>query len=134
MTGVRWLRIFVQAPLLADLAAGRWDKLDQVVGVAENRKLQLVVSLHDYSERDLARVAATARQIAQRYRGRPGILAYDLKNEPRFGDLALTRYASAVPLQQHGLVDALGERLARDQVPAYRASEEGKRDAPPGLS
>jgi Cellulase (glycosyl hydrolase family 5) len=131
--GARGLRIFVQAPLAADVAAGRWDKLDQVVGAAEKRKLQLVISLHDYTERDLGKVAAMAKQIAQRYRGRPGILAYDLKNEPRFGDLALTKYASAVPLQQRGLIDALGERLSHDQLADYRASDEGKRDVPPGL-
>ena len=132
--GARGLRIFLQAPLATDLAAGRWDKLDQVVGAAEKRRLQLVVSLHDYGERDLGKVAAMARQIAQRYRGRPGILAYDLKNEPRFGDLALTKYASAVPLQQHGLIDALGERLPREQLAEYRASDEGKHDVPPGLT
>jgi Cellulase (glycosyl hydrolase family 5) len=132
--GARGLRIFVQAPLAADLAAGRWEKLDQVVGVAEKRKLQLIVSLHDYGERDLARVAATAKQIAQRYRGRPGILSYDLKNEPRFGDLALTRYPAAVPLQQRGLIDALGERLPRDQVADYRATDDGRGTVPASLS
>ena len=62
-----------------------------VVDLAEKHELQLIVSLHDYGERDLARVCATAGQIAQRYRGRPGILAFDLKNEPRFNDLALTQ-------------------------------------------
>src|SRR5918911_733641 len=87
--GVTALRVFVQAPLAVDVAAGKWDKLDQVVGLAEKRNLQLIVSLHDYGERDLARVAATAGQIAQRFRGRTGILAFDLKNEPRFGDLSL---------------------------------------------
>lgn len=134
--GARAMRVFVQPALLADISAGRWDKLDQVVSAAEKRKLQLVVSLHDYGERDLSRVSATARQIAQRYRGRPGILAYDLKNEPRFGDLALARYPNGakVPLQQRGLIDALGERLPRDQVADYRASDDGKTNVPAGLS
>ena len=132
--GARALRLFVQAPLATDIAAGRWDKLDQVVGVAEKRGLQLIVSLHDYGERDLGRVSAAARQIAQRYRGRPGVLAYDLKNEPRFGDLALTRYGVPVPLQQRGLIDALGERLPRDQVAAYRATDDGKGSVPAGLT
>ena len=62
-------------------------KLDQVVVLAEKHGLHLIVSLHDYGERNLARVAETAGKIAQRYRGRTGILAFDLKNEPRFGDL-----------------------------------------------
>src|ERR1700704_4649340 len=91
--GMNVVRIFVQAPLAVDITAGKWDKLDQVVGLAEKRGLQLIVSLHDYGERDLARVSATAGQIAERYRSRPGILAFDLKNEPRFGDLSLAKYA-----------------------------------------
>ena len=36
--GVNAVRIFVQAPLAADIAAGKWDKLDQVVGAG--RKAQ----------------------------------------------------------------------------------------------
>ncbi len=133
-TGTRSLRIFVQAPLAADVNVGKWDKLDQVVALAEKRSLQLLVSLHDYGERDLKKVSATAEQVARRYRGRPGILAYDLKNEPRFGDLALTQYPAPVPLQQTGVIQALGERLARDDVPAFRASDDGAKDIPASLS
>src|SRR5438309_3052044 len=132
--GITALRVFVQAPLAVDVAAGKWDKLDQVVGLAEKRDLQLVVSLHDYGERDLARVAATAGQIAQRYRGRSTILGFDLKNEPRFGDLALAKYPGRVPLQQRSLIDAFGERLPRDQLGDYRASDEGTKTVPSSLN
>jgi hypothetical protein len=133
--GTNVIRIFVQAPLAADLAAGKFDKLDQVLALAEKRAVQLIVSLHDYGERDLAKVAATAGQIAQRYRGRPAILALDLKNEPRFGDLSLTRYPSPPPpLQTAALIDALGERLKRDEVGAFRASEEGPKTVPSYLT
>ena len=66
--GITTLRLFAQAPLAVDIAAGKFDKLDQVVALAEKRGLQLIVSLHDYGERDLARVAATPGQIAERYR------------------------------------------------------------------
>lgn len=132
--GMTTLRLFVQAPLATDLAASRWDKLDTVVALAEKHGLQLILSLHDYGERDLARVAGTAGQIAQRYRGRPGILAFDLKNEPRFGDLSLTRYASPVPLQQRGLIDVFGERLPRAQLADYRASDDGTKTIPAYLS
>ena len=132
--GVNSVRLFVQAPLAVDIAAGKWDKLDQVVGIAEKRNLQLIVSLHDYGERDLARVAAVAGQVAQRFRGRAGILAFDLKNEPRFGDLSLAKYASPAPLQQRGLIDAFGERLPRDQLNDYRASDEGTKTIPSYLS
>jgi hypothetical protein len=132
--GMTTLRIFVQAPLAADIAAEKWDKLDTVVALAEKHGVQLVLSLHDYGERDLARVASTAGQIAQHYRGRPGILAFDLKNEPRFGDLSLAKYGSPVPLQQHGLIDAFGERLARADLAGYRASDDGKKTIPSYLS
>src|SRR5258708_9895739 len=85
-SGMHAVVIFVEALLAVDIAAGKFEKLDQVVTLAEKRSIQLLVSLHDYGERDLARVSVTSGQIAERYRGRPGILAFDLKNEPRFGD------------------------------------------------
>jgi hypothetical protein len=132
--GMNTVRIFVQAPLAVDIAAGRWEKLDQVVSVAEKRGVQLIVSLHDYGERDLARVSATAGQVAERYRGRPGILALDLKNEPRFGDLSLAKYASQPPLQARGLIDAFGERLKRTELAEYRAGDEGTKMIPSYLS
>ena len=131
--GVQAVRIFVQPALAVDLAAGKWDKFDQVVNLAEKRKLKLIVSLHDYGERDVAVVSATAAKIAQRYRGRPGILAYDLKNEPRFNDLALARYAAQPPLQQRTLIDRFGERLPRPELAEYRASEEGVKTVPASL-
>jgi len=132
--GVNALRIFVQPSLVADIGAGKWDKLDTVVGLAEKHRLQLIVSLHDYGERDLSKVAAVAGSIAQRYRNRAGVLAFDLKNEPRFGDLALTIYKDAVPLQQRGLIDTYGERLPRDQLSDYRASDEGATTVPSSLN
>ncbi len=132
--GVSALRIFVQAPLATDIAADRWDKLDTIVGLAEKRGVHLIVSLHDYGESNLTSVAATASKIAQRYRARAGILAYDLKNEPRFNDLALARYPSPPPLQQRGLVDRFGERLARADLAEYRASDEGRKSVPASLA
>jgi hypothetical protein len=132
--GVNVIRIFVQAPLAVDIASGKFDKLDAVVALAEKHSLQLTISLHDYGERDLARVSAIAGSIAQHYRGRPGIFAFDLKNEPRFGDLSLARYASRPPLQQRTLVDTFGERLKRDELAAYRASDDGTKTVPSYLS
>jgi hypothetical protein len=132
--GLNVLRIFVQAPLLADIQQGKFDKLDKVVDLAEKHHLQLILSLHDYGERDLSKVSATAGQLAQRYKNRPGVLAFDLKNEPRFGDLSLTKYKDLVPLQQRALIDQLGEQLPRDQVADYRASDEGSKTVPSYLS
>src|SRR5437899_3977285 len=39
--GINAVRIFVQAPLAVEIGAGKWDKLDQVVSLAEKRGLQL---------------------------------------------------------------------------------------------
>lgn len=132
--GVNALRIFIQAPLAKDISANQWDKLDTLVGLAEKYGVQLIVSLHDYGDSDVATVSATAGKIAQRYRGRGGILAFDVKNEPRFNDVALAKYASPAALQQRGLIDTLGERLARADLADYRASDDGKKSVPASLS
>ena len=67
--GVNTIRLFVQAALIADFAGGKFDKLDQVLTLGEKHNLQLIVSLHDYGERDLAKVAKTAGELAQLARG-----------------------------------------------------------------
>src|SRR5205807_10647764 len=54
--------------------------------------------------------------------------------EPRFGDLSLAKYGSPVALQQRGLIDVFGERLARTDVADYRASDDGKKTIPSYLS
>ena len=132
--GFNVVRLFVQAPLAVDIAAKNFGKLDQVVDSADRQHIQLILSLHDYGERDLGRVSQTAAQIAEHYKGRSAILAFDLKNEPRFGDLSLAKYASPPPLQQRGLIDAFGERLKRDEVTSYRASDDGTRTVPSYLN
>lgn len=132
--GVNTLRIFVQGNLATDLSADRFEKLEQVVSLAETQNLQLIVSLHDYGERDLGKVSGMAGKVAQHFRGRPGILAFDLKNEPRFGDLALTKYSSPPPLQQQDMIKAFGERLARNDLSGYRASDDGSKTIPSYLN
>jgi hypothetical protein len=132
--GVRLVRVFVQQGLARDISAGKWAKLDQVVASADRHHLQLVLSLHDYGDRDLQRVSGLDQQIAQHLRGRAGVFGYDLKNEPRFGDLALTHYGAPPPLQQRSLIDTYGERLPRDQVADFRASDEGVQLVAPSMS
>ena len=88
------------------------------------------MSLHDYGERDLAKVAATAGKIAQRYRGRPGILAFDLKNEPRFNDLSLSKYAKPPPLQQRALIDALRRAVGARRAGRLPSQRRRHRDRP----
>src|SRR4051812_17481893 len=59
--GFNVIRLFVQSPLAVDLASNRFAKLDQVVDSAEKQQVQLIISLHDYGERDLSVVSATAQ-------------------------------------------------------------------------
>jgi len=62
-------------------------------------------------------------------------VALDLKNEPRIGDLALTSYppGEAAPLQDANLVARIGERISREEIPEYRASESGQKTVPSRL-
>jgi len=133
--GLGVLRIFVQKPLADDLAAGKWQKLDRVLDLADKHGLSIVLTLNDYTDWDLARVAKLDGAIAARYKGRATIVALDLKNEPRLGDLALAAYApgEAAPLQDAALVGRIGERITRDEIPEYRASESGQKNVPARL-
>ena len=102
------LRIFVQSPLAADIRAKRWTKLDRVLDLADRHGLRLIVTMADYTEWDLAKLAEVDAAIAARYKGRSTILAFDLKNEPRIGDLGLSTYpGTPPPLQQAALIDAI---------------------------
>lgn len=134
--GISVLRVFLQQSLVDDIRAARWSKLDQVLQLADQSGLKLILTLADYPEGRLANLVAIDSAVATRYRGRPTILAYDLKNEPRFGDLALAEYPPGVyaALQDAAVVPLVGETIARDNIPAYRTSEEGEARVPPRLS
>src|SRR5205809_5798778 len=90
--GVSVLRIFVQQSLANDIRAGRWAKLDEVLTVADRAQLKVILTFADYPEIRVANLVQVDGAVTSRYRGRPTILAYDLKNEPHFGDLALAEY------------------------------------------
>jgi len=133
--GLGVLRVFVQKPLADDFAAGRWQKLDRVLDLADKHGLGIILTLHDYTDSDLARVAKLDGAVAGRYKGRATLVALDLKNEPRIGDLALTVYpeGEAGPLQDAALVARIGERISRAEIPEYRASEGGQKNVPARL-
>lgn len=135
MAGIGVLRIFVQKPLADDIAAGRWQKLDRMLDLADRHGLAVVLTLHDYTDWDLARVAKLDGAIARQYKGRPTLVALDLKNEPRIGDLALSVYPSgeAAPLQDASVIARIGERITREEIPEYRASEAGQKNVPARL-
>jgi hypothetical protein len=130
------VRVFVQQALAADIRAGRWAKLDRVLELADQRGLRLILTFADYGELSVANLAAIDRAVAARYKGRASIFAYDLKNEPRFWDLALAAYppGANAALQRPELVAAVGERVARKDIAAYRATQEGQKDIPRRLS
>ncbi|MFN8632310.1 MAG: hypothetical protein U0893_00540 [Chloroflexota bacterium] len=133
--GLGVLRIFVQKPLADDVQAGRWQKLDKVLDLADKHGLGIILTLADYTDWDLARVASYDGAIAAHLKGRATVVALDLKNEPHLGDLALSVYPSgqAPPLQDATLVARIGERITRAEIPEYRASEAGQKNVPQRL-
>jgi hypothetical protein len=134
--GLGVLRIFVQKPLADDLASGKWQKLDRVLDLADKQGLAIVLTLNDYTDWDLTRVAKLDGAIAGHLKGRATVLAIDLKNEPHLGDLALAMYqpGETPPLQSPDLVARIGERITREEIPEYRASESGQKNVPERLT
>ncbi|HMP39614.1 MAG TPA: cellulase family glycosylhydrolase, partial [Roseiflexaceae bacterium] len=126
--GANTVRIFVQHPLPNEIMAGRFEKLDTVIALAAQHDLYVLLTFYDYAERDLAKVAEVSRRIAERYRGNPTILAYDLRNEPQYFTLATAIYPAGLdaPLQRADMVPLYGERIARADLPAYRAGADGR--------
>ena len=134
--GVSVVRVFVQQPLAEDIRAGRWTKLDAFLRLADLRQLKVILTFADYPDGNLERLIAIDTAVATRYRDRETILAYDLKNEPRFYDLALAQYptGASVPLQDRERVARIGETIPRDEVPAYRETDEGRARIPAWLN
>jgi hypothetical protein len=130
------LRVFVQQSLANDIQVGHWSKLDQVLGLADQRSLKLILTFGDYPENSLVNLTAVENAAAAHYRGRSTIFAFDLKNEPHFMDLALATYPTGtyVALQDATIVPALGQTVARADVAKYRASGDGQTRIPKRLS
>ncbi len=105
--GFAAVRVFVQAPLAKEAQANRWEKLDTFFTLAQRQGLAVILALYDYQERDLAKAADVAGRIAARYAGNPALLAYDLKNEPHFSDLASAVYpdGARAPIQNRAEED-----------------------------
>ncbi|MHB1162286.1 MAG: cellulase family glycosylhydrolase, partial [Chloroflexota bacterium] len=107
--GFSTVRVFVQPPLVKEIQANRWDKLDSFLTMAQRQGLSVILALYDYGERDLAKVADVDGRIAARYAKNPTILAYDLKNEPHFSDLSSALYPGGArsPIQTAGADETL---------------------------
>ena len=125
--GANTVRIFVRPPLQQQVAAGQWSRLDSVIGLAERHGLQLIITLYDYREDDLSKVAAVDRAIASRYANRRCILAYDLRNEPHYQNLAVAQYPGGQsPLQTEALIQRYGQQMTQQEVDAWRQTDEGR--------
>ena len=130
------VRVFVQQSLVNDIRAGKWDKLDRFLDLADQRGLRVILTLADYGSGDVAALATVAGQVAAHEKGRGSILALDLKNEPHFGDLALATYPPGVTaaLEDPQTVAAVGETVARQDLADYRSSDDGQKRVPARLS
>jgi hypothetical protein len=96
--GCNAIRTFVAAPLQSEFPQGNWTKLDGLVAAAANAGIYLLLTLADYSLSYVQTLGQHAGMIAARFAGNPALLAYDLKNEPRFYHLSLMRYPGGNPL------------------------------------
>ncbi|HUX86638.1 MAG TPA: hypothetical protein VMW65_06525 [Chloroflexota bacterium] len=130
------IRVFVQTGLAVDIQKGNWSKLDQVLALADQRGLKLILTFGDYTQFQLADLVAVETAVAAHYPGRATIFAFDLKNEPHFGDLALSEYPAGTPvaLQDAALVSQVGQSVARQDIAAYRSTGPGKDTIPTRLS
>ncbi|HEX9016417.1 MAG TPA: hypothetical protein VF960_10550, partial [Chloroflexota bacterium] len=102
--GFTAVRVFVQGSLAQDIQAGRWDKLDGFFGAAGRQGVGVILSLYDYSEKDLSKVADVDGRIAARYAGNPSLVSYDVHNETHLSDLLAATYpgGAKAPVQQNG--------------------------------
>lgn len=126
--GFNTARIFVQAPLVADLAAGRFEKLDYLLDQADLHGIRVIVTLADDNENRVEILTSRARQLGRRYAGRGTILAYDLKNEPQFATFGTAVYprGQPVPLFDRALISRYGERRSLDEARRWRTSVDGQ--------
>ena len=122
--GLGALRIFVQEPLAGRIEAGEWQPLDIVMDLAERRGLGLIVALADYRVEALNALAGTATAIARRYADHPALRGYDLRNEPRVGDLITALYPDGpIRLQSAAALEHYGALIPRDSALAWRAGQ-----------
>ena len=127
--GLNTLRVFVQLELLREIREDKWAKLDTVMDLADQHALRLIVTLGDYDEPRVARLATIDGAISARYAGRSTILAFDLRNEPTFWLLQSAMYPNGQkpPLLSRKLLERYGEQAANHYIVAFRASDEGLR-------
>src|SRR5207248_2011860 len=88
--------------------------------------LWLIVTFTDWGEPDLAKAGELDARIAAHLASQPSILAYDIKNEPQFSDVAGAIFptgGAVPPLQSPDFIAQYGERVARADIGDYRRGE-----------
>jgi hypothetical protein len=116
--GFNTLRLFVHAALAEEIRKDNFAKLDQVLSLAQDHQLLVVLSLNDAHWLDLARVSQVDAKIAARYKEVPTILAFDLENEPVFYNLVAAVYPAQYrpPIHTSRLIDQYGQRVSRTEA------------------
>ena len=117
-SGFDCLRLFVHPALENDIRRDNFAKLDQVLSLAQDRQLKVMLTFNDAHSLNLSRVSEVDVKIVKRYRDVPTIIAYDLENEPVFYNLVAAIYPSGyqVPVQTSRLIDQYGERVSRTEA------------------
>ncbi len=134
--GYNTIRVFIQPALRDDIISGKWYKLDKLIEIAAQNNIQVLITLADYDELDLGRLAKFDTLVAKHFAGSPDVLGYDLKNEPQFADLALATYPDGAtpPLQTDTLIQAYGERITQAATDSWRGTPEGQKVVPSWLN
>lgn len=121
-SGFNAVRLFVHSALGRDIAGNKFTKLDQVLSIAQDHQLKVLLTFNDAHYLNLGRVAELDAKIANRYKDVPTIFGYDLENEPVFYNLAAAVYPDnyQAPIQTSQLVDHYGQRVSRDEALAMQ--------------
>jgi hypothetical protein len=117
-SGFNTIRLFVHAALAEDIRKDNFAKLDQVLSLAQDHQLLVLLTLNDAHWLDLGRVGQLDAKIAARYKDVPTVMAYDLENEPVFYNLVGAIYPKNLrpPIQTSQLVDQYGVRVSRAEA------------------
>ncbi|MFN8455786.1 MAG: LysM peptidoglycan-binding domain-containing protein [Anaerolineae bacterium] len=116
--GFNTIRLFVHPALAEDVTKNNFAKLDQVLSLAQDHQLLVMLSLNDAHWLDLNRVGQLDAKIAARYKDVPTIFSYDLENEPVFYNLMAATYPQKYrpPIHTSQLIDQYGVRVSRSEA------------------
>lgn len=117
-SGFNTVRLFVHAALAEDIRKDNFAKLDQVLSLAQDHQLLVLLTLNDAHWLDLGRVGQLDAKISARYKDVPTVMAYDLENEPVFYNLVGAIYPKNLrpPIHTSQLVDQYGVRVSRAEA------------------